>query len=311
MLLSAACCIPTVLLLVNMWIKILENNAKKFHGGDAVRLGEMKKANKAVSFIRKYVEVPFFTAAILAILVIGEWNLFSKQVRYQTEPVKNIGQWGPIVGTGLAVIGSLYVLLAQAMVREQLESDPPPKGEIIRRIARRMMRFSNWIGIPKQDRFDTGSDFREVRQRFYPTVPGEEHRVGQNAIDRVQSGYDQRPESSSIHSAMRSRSRSRAGSSRSAVPGTAADGEPSTPVGHARRLTLEVPSSSQDRDTARSRTYSGGSQNSTANQDPPIIRVTTMDQTTSPEMTPLQDVDSLDNIPNLPQEPVPTLQERG
>jgi len=314
MLLSAACCIPTVLLLINMWMKILENNAKKFHGGDDVRLGQMKKTNKVITFIRKYVEVPFFTAAILAILIIGERNLFSKQVYYQTEPVANVGQWGPIVGTGLAVIGSLYILLAQAMVREQREPEPPPKGEILRRIARKMMRFSNWIGIPRHDRFDDGQDFREIRQRIYPTIPGEENRVGQHNLDRVQSGYDQRPDSSSIRSALRrSRSRSRAGSYRSTTSGAAVEAEPSSPAPetpHKRRLTLEVPATSHDHSTARSRTYSAGSQSSTANQDPPIIRVTSMDQTVSPEQTPVPDTGTLDRVPTLPLLPESTFQRR-
>ena len=290
-----------------MWLKILETNAKKVHSGDNIQLGEMKKANRAITFIRKYVEVPFFAAAILAILALGETNLFSEQVRHQTEPVANIGQWGPIVGTGLAVIGSLYVLLAQAVVREQQEPEPPPKGAFTRRIARKMMGFSNWIGIPKHDRFDTGSDFREVRQRIYPNIPGEEHRVDPADLHRIQSSYDQHPDSSSIRSALRSRSRSRANSARSAISG-AVEGEPSSPAAVAtpskRRPTLEVPSSSHHR------TLSAGSQNSITNQETPIIRVTSMEQTVSPEQSPVPDATLLDRIPTFPQLPESTLERR-
>lgn len=41
-----------------------------------------------------------------------------------TDPVINIGQWAPIVGTGLAIVGSLYLLIAADMEAED-EADPP------------------------------------------------------------------------------------------------------------------------------------------------------------------------------------------
>lgn len=69
-----------------------------------------------------------FGAAVLFILVLGEMNFFSRQVYWQTEPMSAIGkrsssfilirwltvfvpfagQWAPMVGTVLAVLGLLY-----------------------------------------------------------------------------------------------------------------------------------------------------------------------------------------------------------
>lgn len=58
---------------------------------------------------------------VLTILIIGERNFFSDQVNYQTEPIRSVGQWAPIVGSGLAVIGALYVLLAEEVAEEEEE----------------------------------------------------------------------------------------------------------------------------------------------------------------------------------------------
>ncbi|KAK6384035.1 hypothetical protein LTR65_009885 [Meristemomyces frigidus] len=107
-LVAAACCIPAILLLVSMWLKILQINYKKAFGeeeADNVTLtscpdvhsrGGLKRSVKAnlqafFKLARNFYEVPVFGAAVLAVLVIGERNLFSQQVSYQTEPVTNIG----------------------------------------------------------------------------------------------------------------------------------------------------------------------------------------------------------------------------
>ena len=106
-LLAAACCIPAILSLVSMWTKILEINSKKLLGNRDVRTvdeeAEISGTNGATTkmmreindYLRKYlkvsVEIPVFGAAILAILIIGERNFFSTQVRYQTEPIASIG----------------------------------------------------------------------------------------------------------------------------------------------------------------------------------------------------------------------------
>ncbi|RDW61429.1 hypothetical protein BP5796_11321 [Coleophoma crateriformis] len=125
-LLAAACCIPAILSLISMWNKILEINWKKRfgHGSEEEKNDEsiegtngatpekMRGVNALISRYLSVVEAPVFGAAILAILIIGERNFFSTQVDYQTEPIASIGQWAPIVGTGLAAFGSLYLLFA-------------------------------------------------------------------------------------------------------------------------------------------------------------------------------------------------------
>lgn len=45
-----------------------------------------------VTLFLNAVEVPLFSAAVLAILIIGERNFFSHQVDYQTEPIASIGE---------------------------------------------------------------------------------------------------------------------------------------------------------------------------------------------------------------------------
>ncbi|KAI9685485.1 MAG: hypothetical protein M1820_010782 [Bogoriella megaspora] len=123
-LLAAACCIPAILSLMSMWTKILEINWKKRFGNREEQLDEpiegtnhatirqMRGVNDMVRRFLSVIEVPLFSGAILAILITGERNLNSKQVKYQTEPLQSVGQWAPIVGTALAAVGSLYLLLA-------------------------------------------------------------------------------------------------------------------------------------------------------------------------------------------------------
>ncbi|KAI1650927.1 uncharacterized protein F4817DRAFT_213905 [Daldinia loculata] len=121
-LLAAACCIPAVLSLVSMWNKILEINWKSRFGpakGDQLIEGTngatvetMSKVNHVVRLFLSTLEVPLFSAAVIAIIIFGELNFFSPEVSYQTEPMGSIGQWAPLVGTGLAALGSLYMLLA-------------------------------------------------------------------------------------------------------------------------------------------------------------------------------------------------------
>lgn len=52
-------------------------------------------ANTGNRRTRNVVATPIFGAAILAILIIGEWNFFSTQVSYQTEPIASIGKATP------------------------------------------------------------------------------------------------------------------------------------------------------------------------------------------------------------------------
>ncbi|KAJ8059099.1 hypothetical protein OCU04_012075 [Sclerotinia nivalis] len=126
-LLSAACCIPAILSLVSMWNKIRETNWNNrfgrkeepidapIEGTNNATVGQMKEVNSLIRFFLSAIEVPVFIGAVLAILILGERNFFSRQVAYQTEPIATIGQWAPIVGTALAVFGSLYRLFATNM----------------------------------------------------------------------------------------------------------------------------------------------------------------------------------------------------
>ncbi|RYP00919.1 hypothetical protein DL764_006365 [Monosporascus ibericus] len=121
-LLAAACCIPTVLSLVSMWNKIVEINWKKnstpeaddksIEGTNGATIREMKGVNSVIRKFLSVIAVPMYGAGVLALVIIGELNFWSSPVKYQTEPITGIGQWGPIVGTALAALGSLYVFLA-------------------------------------------------------------------------------------------------------------------------------------------------------------------------------------------------------
>ncbi|RKU48074.1 hypothetical protein DL546_008331 [Coniochaeta pulveracea] len=121
-LIAAGCCIPAILSLVSIWLKILEtnwktqfapNNAHDRIDGTKVTEERMRGINAMIRQFLSVFEVPFFGAAVLAILILGENNLFSYSMTYGAEPIGSVGQWAPIVGTALAIIGSLYMLLAR------------------------------------------------------------------------------------------------------------------------------------------------------------------------------------------------------
>lgn len=52
----------------------------------------MSRVNTMVRLFLSTLEVPVFSAAVLAILIIGEKNLWSDEVTYQTEPMTSVGQ---------------------------------------------------------------------------------------------------------------------------------------------------------------------------------------------------------------------------
>ena len=100
-LLAAACCIPAILLLISMWNKILETNWKRnkdkrkdepIEGTNGATIGRMKGVNDMIRWFLSVVEIPLFGGAVLALLVVGERNLFSTQVKYHTEPIDCIGE---------------------------------------------------------------------------------------------------------------------------------------------------------------------------------------------------------------------------
>jgi hypothetical protein len=105
-LLAAACCIPAILFLVSMWNTILENNWKSrfgagrdegidepIEGTNDATIRKMRGVNKRIKSFLGVVEALVFGGAVIAILVIGENNFWSPQVRYQTEPIASIGRF--------------------------------------------------------------------------------------------------------------------------------------------------------------------------------------------------------------------------
>ena len=124
-LLAAACCIPAIISILYFWSLILQETwNNRFNGGtesdrrdepidgtNGATVGKMLQINGLVRTVLSTVEAPVFAAAVLAILILGEKNFFSKPVDYGTEPIASIGQWAPIVGAGFAIFGSLYRFL--------------------------------------------------------------------------------------------------------------------------------------------------------------------------------------------------------
>ncbi|KPM40519.1 hypothetical protein AK830_g6074 [Neonectria ditissima] len=137
-LLAAACCVHAILCLISMWDKIVEINWKQRHrnggeddqsntvidGTNGATPAMMKGINGRIQYFLRVIAIPIFGGAGLAILIIGEMNFFSRQVRYQTEPIASVGQWTPIAGTVMAVIGSLYLLLADDVATAKEEANP-------------------------------------------------------------------------------------------------------------------------------------------------------------------------------------------
>ena len=137
MLVAAGVCIPAILSLIFTWDKILKINWKKRSDpehpdelieGVNITPREINGINEKVRLFLTVIEIPLFGGAVIAILIAGELNFFSKQLMYQTEPMASIGmsphlrliipahsltgQWSPIAGTLLAALGSLYIVWA-------------------------------------------------------------------------------------------------------------------------------------------------------------------------------------------------------
>lgn len=100
MLIAAGVCIPAILSLIFTWDKILEINWKnrreperldELIEGVNITRGEIKGINNKVRLFLGVVEMPLFGGAVVAILIAGELNFFSKQMMYKTEPMASIG----------------------------------------------------------------------------------------------------------------------------------------------------------------------------------------------------------------------------
>ncbi|KAF7563387.1 hypothetical protein G7046_g717 [Stylonectria norvegica] len=136
-LLAAACCVHAILWLASMCDKILEINWRSrwsgrgereqvdepIEGTNGATTKKMLGVNEKIRFFLSVAAVPVFGGAGLTILIIGERNFFSPQVSYQTEPIGSVGQWAPIAGTALGLLGSLYLLLARDVVAVKEETN--------------------------------------------------------------------------------------------------------------------------------------------------------------------------------------------
>jgi hypothetical protein len=93
-LFSAGCCIPPVIYLVYMWIKILEIN---WEAAFAVRNDDdrgtklTKKMEKLQRFLR-WQESVWIGALVVCIAVLGELNFYSTQIYWQSEPFSAVGR---------------------------------------------------------------------------------------------------------------------------------------------------------------------------------------------------------------------------
>ncbi|ETR99849.1 hypothetical protein M419DRAFT_54116, partial [Trichoderma reesei RUT C-30] len=142
-LLAAACCVHTIVWMASMAELVFEDNWKspfgikvddsqadeQIPGTNGATKKTMRDVNAMIRFFLSVVAVPIFGGAGLAILIIGEINFFSGPVSYQVESLASIGQWSPIVGTGLAVIGSLYLVLAADVNAVKEESGSIEMGQ--------------------------------------------------------------------------------------------------------------------------------------------------------------------------------------
>ncbi|OLN88030.1 hypothetical protein CCHL11_00184 [Colletotrichum chlorophyti] len=122
MFLAAACCVPAIISLISMRNKIVITDWIKRQGAGPPRhekpTGALETESDKPSDLYKTfrgflntVEILVFGGVVLAILIIGEVNFWSPQMDYHTEPMGSIGQWGTIVATGLAAIGSFLLKL--------------------------------------------------------------------------------------------------------------------------------------------------------------------------------------------------------
>ncbi|KAH8884365.1 hypothetical protein GQ53DRAFT_752230 [Thozetella sp. PMI_491] len=124
-LLASACCIPAILSLVSTWNKILEIKWWSRFGVDETRvddliegtngatIAKMRKVNNVIGGYQSTVEIVVFTGFVLAILIFGERNFYSHSVNYMVEPMASVGQWAPIVGTGIAALGSAALIFSK------------------------------------------------------------------------------------------------------------------------------------------------------------------------------------------------------
>ncbi|QYT05499.1 hypothetical protein H0G86_012392 [Trichoderma simmonsii] len=128
-LVAAGCCIHTVIWMVvmterfNTRVKSYEAN-KSVSNTNGVTKGTTNDTNLMIHLFLSAAAVPLSSCAAVAIIIVGEINFLSSPVNYQAEPLAAIGQWSTLVGTGLAALGSLYILLARDRDVDSQEPQP-------------------------------------------------------------------------------------------------------------------------------------------------------------------------------------------
>ena len=162
-LLCAACCIPAILSLLSVWQKVMHfnwrkrrNKANTVQGAtnekqpEGLTQEEREKRDderwmdKKIRLVLGLVERIVFTMCILAIVVLGEMNFWSRQMRAGVEHMNGVGecrvrfpyrvssllmlgcegQWGPIVAAALAAFGSFFAVLSGGGDNENEDSFP-------------------------------------------------------------------------------------------------------------------------------------------------------------------------------------------
>ncbi|KAL1837193.1 hypothetical protein VTJ49DRAFT_4165 [Mycothermus thermophilus] len=108
---AAACFISTSL--VPIW-SVLESSWKKsvvvrFMATESTA-SQRGKVLKAVGKFLRRVEVFMFGGAVIALVIIGEWNFWSEPMMWDTEPLSNVSQWSGLVSALLVVMGSLPMI---------------------------------------------------------------------------------------------------------------------------------------------------------------------------------------------------------
>jgi hypothetical protein len=121
-LLCAACCIPAILSLISVWQKVMHiswikrwtrrpNTPDTVGGGtnekppEGLTLEELHERtirdderwmDKKIRLVLGLVERIVFTVCILAIVILGEINLWSPQMRAGVEHINGVGEWNPL-----------------------------------------------------------------------------------------------------------------------------------------------------------------------------------------------------------------------
>ena len=100
MILAAVCCVPATLSIVLILIHIYRQNWTNRNGEEpdapiettnSATIDKMQSVRAITRLLLSVLELTIFMGLSLALLIMGEVNLFSSQVTYQAEPFASIG----------------------------------------------------------------------------------------------------------------------------------------------------------------------------------------------------------------------------